>query len=169
MDNNLILNSIGIGGAIFVGLLLLWFVSMYLRKRYASDQPSGGYTPSTQTSWTEKRRHPRMAVSWRATIGAKTPGERVQLKDISLGGAFVVCLNPLSLNDRFKITLQIPGQESLCLNAEVVWSNMNMPAERVVNRGMGIRFIDNDEQARRKLNDALSATLEVDDGPNAET
>ena len=104
MDNNYILNSIGIGGAIFVGLLLFWFVSMYLRKRYASDQPSQGYTPSTQTSWKEKRRHPRMAVSWQATINATTPGETVQLKDISLGGAFVVCATPLNLNDRLPFT-----------------------------------------------------------------
>lgn len=163
MDNNLIVNSIGIGGAIFVGLLLLWFVSMYLKKRYASDQSSQGYTPSTQTSWKEKRRHPRVAVSWQATIGTSPPGERVQLKDISLGGAFVVCAKPLDLNARFEITLQIPQQKSLCLNAEVVWSNMNMPEERVVNRGMGIRFIDNEEKDRQRLNEALSAALKVDD------
>ena len=166
MDNNIILNSIGIGGAIFVGLLLFWFVSMYLRKRYASDQPSQGYTPSTQISWKEKRRHPRMAVSWQATIGATTQAETVQLKDISLGGAFVVCAAPLNLNDRLQITVHIPDRESLCLNAEVVWSNINVPEDRVVNRGMGIRFIDNKEKDRHKLNEALGAALEVDDSDN---
>ena len=29
MDNSLILNSVSIGGAIFVGLILFWFVSTY--------------------------------------------------------------------------------------------------------------------------------------------
>jgi Tfp pilus assembly protein PilZ len=159
MDNNYILNSIGIGGAIFVGLLLFWFVSMYLKKRYTSDQSARGYTPSTQISWKEKRRHPRMAVSWDATIGISPSVDKVQLKDISLGGAFVVCAKPLNLNDRLRITLQIPARDSLCLNAEVVWSNVNVPEERVVNRGMGIRFIDNEEKDRHKLNEALSAAF----------
>ena len=160
MENNLVLNSIGIGGAIFVGLLLFWFMRSYLKKRLASDQSLQGYTPSTQISWKEKRRHPRIAVSWEASIENSPSGDSVQLRDISLGGAFVVCAKPLDLNDKFVISIHLPDQENLQLNAEVVWSNMNVPEEIVVNRGMGIRFIDNDESNRRKLNDALSAALE---------
>jgi hypothetical protein len=160
MDNNLILNSIGIGGAIFVGLILFWFMRTYLKKRLAPDQSSQGYTPSTRISWKEKRRHPRIAVSWKASLENSPSGDSVQLRDISLGGAFVVCAQPLDLNDKFGISIHLPGQEHLRLNAEVVWSNMNVPAEKVVNRGMGIRFIDNDESKRRKLSDALSAALE---------
>ena len=122
--------------------------------------------PSTQISWKEKRRHPRMAVSWEATIGTSPTADSVQLKDISLGGAFVVCAKPLNLSDKFQINLQIPDQEVLRLNAEVVWSNINVPEERVVNRGMGIRFIDNEERDRHQLSTALSAALEVDESDN---
>lgn len=160
MENNFILNSIGIGGAFFVGLLLFWFMRSYLKKRLASDHSSQGYTPSTQISWKEKRRHPRMAVSWEASIKDSPSGDSVQLRDISLGGAFVVCAKPLGLNDKLEISIHLPERERLQLNAEVVWSNLNVPEEKVVNRGMGIRFINNDESHRRKLNDALSAVLE---------
>jgi len=160
MENSFLLNSIGIGGAFFVGLLLFWFMRSYLKKRLASDQSPQGYTPSTQISWMEKRRHPRIAVSWEASIENSPSGASVQLRDISLGGAFVVCAKPLDLNDKFEIGIHLPEQERLLLNAEVVWSNMNVPEEKVVNRGMGIRFIDNDESHRRKLNNALSAALE---------
>ena len=160
MDNNLILNSISIGGAIFVGLILFWFVSMYLKKRLASDQAAQSHTPSTKTSWEEKRRHPRIAISWQAFIEISGQTDSVQLKDISLGGAFVVCAEPLALNDKLKISIRIPNQEPLRLNAEVVWSNSNMPADRVINRGMGIRFIENTGNDRRRLNDALAASLE---------
>jgi len=160
MDNNLIVNSIGIGGAIFVGLLLFWFMRSYLKKRFAPDQSSLGHTPSTQISWKEKRRHPRVAVSWEASMGNSPPADSVQLRDISLGGAFVVCATPLDLNEKFEISIHLPNKEHLQLNAEVVWSNMNVPEEKVVNRGMGIRFIDNNESNRRKLNDALSAAIE---------
>jgi len=164
MDKNVIVNSIGIGGAIFIGLLLFWFMRTYLKKRFASDQSSQGYTPSTKTSWKEKRRHPRVAVSWQASIEKSPSAAGVQLRDISLGGAFVVCAQPLALNEKFEISIHLPGSERLRLNAEVVWSNMNVPEDKVVNRGMGIRFIDNAEKDRRKLGDALSAALEESDG-----
>ena len=160
MDSNLLVNSIGIGGALFVGLVLFWFVSMYLKKRLASDQAAQSYTPSTKTSWEEKRRNPRVAISWQAFIEMAGQTDNVQLKDISLGGAFVVCAEPLALNDKFKISIRIPNRELLILNAEVVWSNSNVPADRVVNRGMGIRFIENTEEDRQRLNEALAVSLE---------
>jgi Tfp pilus assembly protein PilZ len=164
MDNNLILNSIGIGGAIFAGLILFWFVSIYLKKRLTSDQSNQGVATSTKISWEEKRKHPRLAISWQAVIEKSGQTDAVQLRDISLGGAFVVCPEPLALNDKFKITIDIPNQDPLGLNAEVVWSNRNVPKDRVVNRGMGIRFIENEDQDRRQLNDALTASLEGNDG-----
>ena len=160
MDNSVILNSIGIGGAIFVALILFWFVSMYLKKRWASDHSAHGYTPSTKFSWEEKRAHPRLAISWKASIEAASQADDVQLKDISLGGAFVVCADPLPLSEKFKISIQIPGQEPLGLTAEVVWSNKNMPADKVVNRGMGIRFIENTEKDRQRLEKALAVSME---------
>ena len=164
MDSNLLLNSIGIGGALFVGLIIFWFVSMYLKKRLASDQAAQGYTPSTKISWEEKRRHPRVAISWQAFIEMSGQTDNVQLKDISLGGAFVVCAEPLALNDRFKISIRIPNRELLLLNAEVVWSNSNVPADRVVNRGMGIRFIENTKKNRQRLNEALADSVEDSQG-----
>ena len=167
MDNSVILNSIGIGGAIFVALILFWFVSMYLKKRWASDHSAHGYTPSTKFSWEEKRAHPRIAISWKASIEAASQADDVQLKDISLGGAFVVCADPLPLSEKFKISIQIPGQELLGLTAEVVWSNKNMPANKVVNRGMGIRFIENTEKDRQRLEKALAVSIEGNRHPQA--
>ena len=164
MDSNLLLNSIVIGGALFVGLIIFWFVSMYLKKRIASDQAAQGYTPSTKISWEEKRRHPRVAISWQAFIEMSGQTDNVQVKDISLGGAFVVCAEPLALNDRFKISIRIPNRELLLLNAEVVWSNSNVPADRVVNRGMGIRFIENTEKDRQRLNKVLADSVEDSQG-----
>ena len=167
MDNSVILNSIGIGGAIFVALILFWFVSMYLKKRWASDHSAHGYTPSTKFSWEEKRAHPRIVISWKASIEAASQADDVQLKDISLGGAFVVCADPLPLSEKFKISIRVPGQEPLGLTAEVVWSNKNMPADRVVNRGMGIRFIENTDKDRQRLEKALAVSMEGDRHPQA--
>jgi Tfp pilus assembly protein PilZ len=160
MESKLIVQSIAIGGAVFFGLIFFWFIFVYLKKRLTSDQSSSDAAASNKFSWEEKRRHPRVAVSWQAAIEQSDRREEVQLRDVSLGGAFVVCREPLALNDRFKITINLPDQGPLPLNAEVVWSNVNIPRDKVVNRGMGIRFIANEERERRRLQEAITAVFE---------
>ena len=80
--------------------------------------------------------------------------------ELTLGGAFVACSGPLSLKDRFTITIKVPEHGPLHLNAEVVWSNFNMPEKRVVNRGMGIRFVENTEENRQQLSNALKDSIQ---------
>ena len=92
MENGLILNSIGIGGAIFAGLILLWFISIYIQKRMASDRSSQGFI-TTKKTWEEKRLNARVAISWQAILESFGRADDVQIKDISLGGAFVACPN----------------------------------------------------------------------------
>lgn len=153
--------SIGMGGAIFVGFVLFWFVRVYFKKRTGAE-PASSVTPAPPlrtSSWEEKRSQPRLAVSWRAAFAGPRGDSSAQLKDISLGGAFVVCANPLPLGERFRITIDLPGRGPLELQAEVVWSNINVPPDRVINRGMGIRFIDNAEDKRKILTEAVAAVL----------
>ena len=166
METKFFVNSIAIGGAVFVGLILFWFIFVYLKKRMRSDQSTADISASAKLAWAEKRRHPRVAISWQALMEQPGRREAVHLKDISLGGAFVVCGEPLALKDRFTITITIPDQEPLPLNAEVVWSNANTPLDRVVYRGMGIRFIENEEKERSRLQKAISAAFEQIDHQN---
>ena len=141
-------------------MIFFWFIFVYLKKRITSDQSGSAVASSNKIAWEEKRRHPRVAIAWPAAVELSGRREEVKLKDISLGGAFVVCREPLALNDRFKITIIIPDHGPLALNAEVVWSNANIPREKVVNRGMGIRFIENEQMERRQLQAAITAAFE---------
>ncbi len=154
--------SIAIGGAVFVGIVLFWFISVYLKKRVgpeASAKPAAAVAP--RGPWDEKRTAPRLAVSWQASIPSPHGPLAVQLRDISLGGAFVVCPSPLGLSERFHITIALPERPALTLQAEVVWSNANVSSETVVNRGMGIRFVGNDPALRQALAEAISALATV--------
>lgn len=153
--------SIGIGGAVFVGFVLFWFVRVYFKKRAAAGTASSVSPPTSlrASSWEEKRSQPRLAVSWHAAFASPNGSSPAQLKDISLGGAFVVCADPLPLSERFLITIDLPGRGTLELKAEVVWSNIHVPADRVINRGMGIRFIDNTEEKRKIWSEAVAAVL----------
>jgi hypothetical protein len=39
-----------------------------------------------------------------------------------------------------------PNNEPVAATAEVAWSNINVPDEKVINRGMGVRFIKMSER-----------------------
>jgi hypothetical protein len=59
----------------------------------------------------------------------------------------------------------LPNAGAIALNAVLVWSNFNMPPEKVVNRGMGIKFVNNEAQERQRLQEALIVAFEkMDDG-----
>lgn len=163
MESNFIVTSIGLGGIFFVGIIIFWFVFGYLKKRITADRSNQGYSAATKISWEEKRQHPRVEISWPAFLEKAEQNQEIQLKDISLGGAFVICQEPLALQDQFKVTFNLPDHGPLQLNAEVVWSNVNMPRNKVVNRGMGIRFLNNEEKERQILQDAITAALEKPD------
>jgi hypothetical protein len=164
--NTILIVGVAVGGAIFVGFVLFWFIGVYLKKRM-SPGISAKAPPefALRINWEEKRVQPRLSVSWNASFAAPHGTACAQLKDISLGGAFVVCPAPLPLSDRFQIVIELPDGTPLALNAEVVWSNANVPADMIVNRGMGVRFIDNDASKRRRLTDAISALVAAPQPP----
>lgn len=146
----------------FFALLIVWFVAVYTKRRVGPDQHASGAVPPKSASWDEKRRRARVSVSWQASVESGAGSVRAQVRDVSQGGAFVVCNPPLALKSRLVVTLAPADREPLGLNAEVVWSNANVPADKIINRGMGIRFIDNDETVRNRLNQLLVGCLNED-------
>ena len=156
MDNSIIVMSLGIGVAIFAGLVIFWFFNAFVKRKLGTDQSVQLATSSQKSNWEEKRQHPRVAISWAAVLEPPYEDLKIQLKDISLGGAFVVCGKPLPPKEKIRLCLKITDQEELLLNAQVVWSNTNVPQEEVINRGMGIQFVQNKDTARQRLEQAIA-------------
>jgi Tfp pilus assembly protein PilZ len=164
--NTMLIVGVAVGGAIFVGFVLFWFIGVFLKKRVGPGISAKAPPASAlRINWEEKRVQPRLSVSWNASFEAPRGPRHAQLKDISLGGAFVVCPDPLPLSDHFQIVIELPDGTPLALTAEVVWSNANVPADMIVNRGMGVRFIDNDASKRRRLTDALTSLVAAPQPP----
>jgi hypothetical protein len=157
MNSSILINSIGIGAAIFAGFVFLWFLRTLFKRRGVQNQTNQMAADAQKKSWEEKRKHPRVSVSWPARMETQGGSRKAQLKDISLGGAFVVCPNPLPLTEKFRIFVDPPEQTPLELNAEVVWSNANVPEDKIINRGMGIRFINNPDEIRSRLDDVITS------------
>lgn len=161
MDSGIIVTSMAIGAAIFAGVVIIWFFNAFLKRKLGADQPTPLATASQKSRWEEKRKHPRVAISW--PLELEPPHEKIgaRLKDISRGGAFIVCQQPLPLNAKLRLCLKVPEQEELLLNAEVVWSNTNVPQDQVIHRGMGVKFAQNTTRTRQRLESAISMHLKA--------
>ncbi len=127
---------------IFFLMFLLFFVGYYLWK--VRNRADLDYSPSVQLHakvGKEGREHPRRDVNWAVSIETSegtVPGE---ITNISLGGAFICFKKPLPVGEVFGLTMMCPENEPVIATAKVVWSNVNVPDEKVVHRGMGVRFI----------------------------
>ena len=113
--NSVLIVSVAVGGAIFVGIVLFWFIGVFFKKRVGPGISAKATAASAlRINWEEKRAQPRLAVSWNATFGAPHGPERAQLKDISLGGAFVVCACPLAAFRSFPDRDRTAGPHPTC-------------------------------------------------------
>ncbi|MGD8990346.1 MAG: PilZ domain-containing protein [Desulfobacterales bacterium] len=156
MDSSNIIASIGIGAGIFFGLIIFWFFHTVIKRKLGADQSMRAIHTAQTKAGADQRRHPRIEVSWSAAMEFGRMSVNVCLKNISLGGAFVICQEPVPLDNKLRIYVEIPNQERLALNAEVVWSNMNMPESKVIHRGLGVKFVQNTEAVRSRLGEAIA-------------
>ncbi len=108
----------------------------------------------------ESRQDKRIDVSWAVTVKMAEGDVTAETKDINRFGAFIRCSRPLPPGKQFVLSLETPDKGTLVLNSEVVWSNGNVPDDKVVNRGMGIRFINNSPENIENLSQSISDFLE---------
>ena len=91
---------------------------------------------------------PRPILKW--PVSAQVGGGILhgETRDISTQGAFIHCRNPLNLNEVFDMVVDVP-EKSLNVKAEVVWSNIHGPDDKITPRGMGVRFVKISNEDRR--------------------
>jgi len=98
----------------------------------------------------ENRIYPRGELTW--PISAQAGGSVIEgvTKNIGVSGAYVCCARPLRLNEVFDMVINAPVK-SLNIKAEVVWSNIYGPDDKINPRGMGVRFIEISDEDRRLI------------------
>lgn len=121
----------------------------------ASQQPLDNNEKPNKTGDYENRRDARIDISWPVEMETSQGKLEAETRHVSVGGAFIVCEDPLPLNEQFHIIIHIPKDKHVSANAEVVWSNINVPEDQIVNRGMGIRFINITKEDLKPLSEAL--------------
>ena len=163
MPKAAIVSMLGIGLGTIVAMVIFWSVSKFIRRQISPDQFNQALADAQDSNLEEKRRQTRTAVSWQASMETSQGSIPVLLKNVSQSGAFVVCPEPMALNEKLRMRIDVPNQDPFPLQAEVVWSNVNVPDDKVVHRGMGIRFVENTTEERTQLNNALELDLKEDE------
>ena len=130
------------GGTVcFLGIVLVLVVYYFWKFHNRSALDYSTSVKMHQNAGAEKREHPRAEVDWSAWMETAEGIMDLKVRNISLGGAFLCCKKPLPLEKVFSLSIMGPDNEPMKATAQVVWSNANVPEEKVINRGMGIRFI----------------------------
>ena len=93
---------------------------------------------------------PRVKVKWPVTVNTEKGSMEGVTLDLSTDGAFVSCAKPLRLNAVFKMVITAPDQ-TIEVQAEVIWSNIYGPNDDITPRGMGVRFLRISGKDRRAI------------------
>jgi hypothetical protein len=157
MKHLVLLLGVGFGG--FILLLSLKFIQSLLAFRsrsspfsYDSPIPSNGMAAAQQ----ERRHYTKTPIRLPVNIITAEGIITTETLDISVGGAFICCASPLPVKEVFPLTITLPHGGTLALFAEVVWSNASTPHDRIVHRGMGVRFLRVTDYDRMMLNNLVA-------------
>jgi len=160
--------------AIVLGVILFAFllagimvIVRNLKKRMLPGQENKTPLPLKEASGEENRLNERVGLILPVSIETSNGPLEAETRDISLSGAFIACNKPLPLKELFSLSINIPGQEILHLNSEVVWSNASVSETSVITRGMGVRFLGMTNQDRRILNKAITSFIEEGNMPKS--
>jgi hypothetical protein len=122
------------GGIVFfLAFLVVWIVNYFWKTSNRSDLDSLTFAKLRQNAGEEKRKHPRVDINWPVSIETSYGTIAAEVKNISLGGAFICCKKPLQLRKVFRMTMIGPENEPVIATAQVAWSNANVPEEKVIN------------------------------------
>jgi hypothetical protein len=124
-----------------LGFTLIWIIYYFWKRVNPSDHEYHTSVKLPQNGEKERRKYPRADVNWRVPMETSDGTIGAEVKNISLGGALIRCEKPLPLAQVFRLTMIGRDNEPVIATAEVVWSNVNLPKGKVINRGMGVRFV----------------------------
>lgn len=150
---------------VLITILIAFLLAIYkvlirnIKKQIVPINGIQAMRTSSISDWEEKRQGPRIDILWPVLMETSRGEVKAKIKDLSLGGAFIACQEPLPLKEQFSLIINMPDQKPLTLVSEVVWSNSNVPDDKIVTRGMGISFTQNTQENRKSYNNAIVSYL----------
>ena len=95
-------------------------------------------TPHDEQYWADRREHPRFETRMKCTVreGVEPALTAVMMRNLSLGGCFVLSSEPMPERTILELCLAMPELDrTLRVQGEVAWQKLGAPGS-----GMGVRF-----------------------------
>jgi uncharacterized protein (TIGR02266 family) len=91
----------------------------------------------------EKRKHARVPVVIKVTNLMSEASHYYYSKDLSIGGMFLETMRPYPIGSVLELSFALPGiEERVMLEAKVVRTIEKKPEDRKTVPGMGVSFVD---------------------------
>ena len=87
----------------------------------------------------EKRRYPRVEITWPVTIITPNGSKGGRIQNISLGGALIQCTKVPELDDFFRLVIRPAESRHIFATARIVWSDTFFN-DKSMFHAMGVRF-----------------------------
>jgi hypothetical protein len=111
----------------------------------------------------EKRQYVRSQVGYPVLVKSSQGLMVGQVKDISLGGAFICCQGPLEPGEVLKMTIMVsPMSPPLNAKGKVIRSNVYCFDDETVCHGMSVSFTKISDDDRRFISSLISGYLKFE-------
>ncbi len=110
----------------------------------------------------ERRKHERILVKWPVVVA--TPQRYIggEAKNISVGGASIICTRDPGRSEPLRLAIKIPTSEELLqVTGIVVWSDLMAQPNYLYGCETGIRFTSFMGNSRRYLEEAIAECLRL--------
>jgi len=99
----------------------------------------------------DRRKSPRVEVSWPITILAETGTIKGEIRNVSVDGLLIFCEEPLRLNETYRMSV-LPGkQPAIGVKGKVVWADAYCMDEENAAFGVGICLVELTDEDRETL------------------
>ena len=148
--------SVGLGFILLCTFFAgIWFLFQNIKKRLLPQNKPIDVIELTNYQVEEDTKEKRVDIRWPVSVVTIEGSMEGETKEISHSGAFIKCSEPLVPGNQFVLTIETPEKGPISLKSVVVWSNSNIPEEKVVTRGMSIRYIQYKKEDLELLKSAL--------------
>ena len=111
----------------------------------------------------DNRHFARANVKWPVSIITDDSSRDGVTLNLSPSGAYIRCGSPLRLNEVFDMTIDVPNSDWFIeATAEVVFSNIYGPDDKISPRGMGVRFLTIASKDRQIIAKEILQHLQAD-------
>ena len=144
-------------------LAVVFFLALKLSKRAKNralgEQTNLALIDLQMDAETESQAPERRKIICPALVEEPRGILKASLQELTLSGAFLTCPNPRPIGQVFQLRIQMGPRESLQFKADVLWNNINVSADKIIHRGMRVRFLQLSPEDRKALSDIVNEPL----------